>query len=98
MGREIDPGLYDRYKHRIMELGLAVQTYQGDRQIRDHSCLSDGEIADRLGLTRKQVTEIRCIAEVDLIPLQAWQKSDQWKKDKLASAFSRPDPEEGAEE
>ena len=97
MGGRISRELYDHYKHQVMELGLAVQTYEGDRLIRDNSCLSDGEIAKRLGLTREQVTDIRCIAEVDLIPPQAWQQSDQWKQDKLAAAFARPDEEKGAE-
>jgi len=89
MPRYVSPKLYHRYKHQVLEMSLAVQYYQGTVAQRESSSLSDQEIAERLGLDVEDVTEIRCIAEIDLLPADTWIKSDNWKRDKVRTSFGK---------
>ena len=90
MSGYVSPELYNKYKQQILEMSLAIQYYEGTALIRQSSCLSDREIADRLGLDVEQVTEIRCIAELDLLPADAWLNSAEWKRQKaLKSSGSK---------
>ena len=78
----ISPELYRRYKDQILELSNSFQ-----RDINEHlppaerkRGLSDREIAERLGLEERVVTEIRCVAERDLYGLEEWEKAIEFKK------------------
>ncbi|MBI4284811.1 MAG: hypothetical protein HY670_02790 [Chloroflexi bacterium] len=82
----VSPELYEKYKHQVLEMSLAIQYYDGTKAVRETSSLSDQEIADRLGLDVEDVTEIRCIAELDLLPPDAWMKSARWKWEKVRKA------------
>ena len=82
MVKHVSPELYDKYKQQVLEMSPAIQCYEGTRLIRESSCLSDREIAERLGLDVDEVTEIRCIAELDLLPSDTWLKSTNWKRNK----------------
>ena len=82
MSKHVSPELYHKYKHQVLEMGLAIQYYEGTIAAKETSSLSDQEIADRLGLDVEDVTEIRYIAEIDLLPADAWIKSDNWKREK----------------
>ncbi len=87
MSKYVMPELYDKYKHKILEMSPAIQHYEGTQLIRDSSCLTDEEIADRLGLDVEDVIEIRCIAEIDLLPPDAWLKSEGHKQEKLRKSM-----------
>ena len=87
MPKYISPELYDKYKHQVLEMSPAIQSYEGTRALRESSSLSDQEIADRLGLDVDDVTEIRCIAEIDLLPADAWIKSANWKREMARRYF-----------
>jgi len=89
MSKYVLPGLYHKYKHQILEMSPAIQYYEGTRLKRESSCLSDQEIADKLGLDVDDVTEIRCIAEIDLLPADIWIQSDNWKREKVRKSFGR---------
>ena len=89
MAKYISPELYHKYKHQVLEMGLAIQYYEGTTAIRESSSLSDQEIADRLGLDVNDVIEIRCIAEIDLLPADAWIKSDNWKREMAQKPFKK---------
>ncbi len=89
MVKYVSPGLYEKYKKQVLEMSLAIQYYEGTRQVRETSCLSDQEIAERLGLDAADVTEIRCMAEIDLLPADSWLKSADWKKAKTQPSTSR---------
>ena len=65
----------------------AIQYYKGTTLQRESSSLTDQEIADRLGLDADEVTEMRCIAEIDLLPADAWLKSENWKREKAQRSF-----------
>lgn len=78
----VSPELYRRYKDQILELSNSFQ-----RDINEHlppgerkRGLSDREIAERLGLEERIVTEIRCVAERDLYGLEEWEKAIEFKK------------------
>jgi DNA-directed RNA polymerase sigma subunit (sigma70/sigma32) len=68
MSRFISMDLYKRYKEDVWELTNAKQRFDPGKANRG---LTDREIAARLGLTREEVIEIRCIAENDKISLEA---------------------------
>jgi len=82
MPKTIPPGLYHRYKLQVLEMSPAIQYYEGTKLRRDTNCLSDREIAEKLGLDVDDVTEIRCIAEVELLPPDTWVESAKWKQEK----------------
>ena len=69
MTKLVSTEIYEAYKQIILEMSPAIQVYNGATLIRDESSLTDLEIAERLGLPVELVTEIRCIAEIDLAPL-----------------------------
>lgn len=78
----VDPELYRRYKDEILDLSNAVQ-----RDVNEHlppgqrrRGLSDREIAQRLGLEERVVTEIRCVAERDRYGLDEWERAIEFKR------------------
>ena len=77
----VSPELYNQYKDIILNHSLAVQRYQGTQQDTTSACLTDKQIAEKLGLDEKDVREIRCVAEVDSIPLETYLEAEQFKKD-----------------
>ncbi|MFQ5849870.1 MAG: hypothetical protein ACE5JU_04690 [Candidatus Binatia bacterium] len=89
MPKYVSPELYHRYKHKVLEMSLAIQYYEGTEARRDSSSLSDREIADRLGLDIEDVMEIRCIAELELLPADTWVQSANWKRERALNAFGK---------
>ena len=89
MSKYVSPELYHKYKYQVLEMSPAIQHYQGTVVQRESSSLSDQEIAERLGLDVEDVTEIRCIAEIDIAPENAWIEADNWKRDKVRMSFER---------
>ena len=87
MYKYVSPEIYQKYKHQVLEMSPAIQYYKGTTLQRESSTLTDQEIADRLGLTLDEVTEIRCIAEIDHLPANAWLKAAEWKREKAQRAF-----------
>jgi hypothetical protein len=90
MSRYVSPELYNKYKHQVLEMSPAIQCYEGTEARRESSSLTDQEIADRLGLHVEDVTEIRCIAELELLPADTWLQSANWKRQKALKAFGKP--------
>ena len=89
MFKYVSPELYNQYKHQVLEMSPAIQYYEGTVAVRESSSLSDREIADRLGLDVDDVTEIRCLAEIDLLPADTWIKSAHWKREKALKYFAK---------
>jgi hypothetical protein len=87
----VDPETYKKHKDEVVRLSNSFQEI-GKRG------LSDREIAERLGLDERTVTEIRCVAERDLYPLEEWQEAIDFKRraarEWLALALKRPDLKE----
>jgi hypothetical protein len=88
----LDPEVYRRYRDEVFRLSNSLQRI-------GHRGLSDGEIAERLGLDERTVTEIRCVAERDAYPLEEWEKAIEFKRkaarDWAALALKRPELREG---
>jgi len=84
----LDPAVYRRHKDEVLRLSNSFQRI-GQRG------LSDREIAERLGLDERTVTEIRCVAERDVYPLEAWEEAIEFKRraslEWAALALKRPD-------
>lgn len=79
--------LYERYKDHVWKLTNAKQRLEPGKK---HRGLTDQEIASKLGLTVEEVIEIRCIAENEMIPLEAYLGADATKEKR----FKRP-PKKG---
>ena len=84
----LDPALYARHKDEVLRLSNSFQTIE-------RRGLSDKEIAERLGLDERTVTEIRVVAERDCYPLDEWQRAIEFKRkaalEWAALTLKRPD-------
>ena len=84
----LDPELYRRHKDTVLELANSFQRI-GQRG------LSDREIAEKLGLDERTVTEIRCVAERDCYGLDEWEQAIEFKRkaarEWAALTLKRPD-------
>lgn len=69
----LDHEVYKRHKDEVLRLCNSFQKI-GQRG------LSDKEIAERLGLDERTVTEIRCVAERDCYPLEEWERAIEFKR------------------
>lgn len=69
----LDPEVYKKHKDEVLKLCNSFQKI-GQRG------LSDREIAERLGLPERTVTEIRCVAERDCYPLEEWERAIEFKR------------------
>jgi hypothetical protein len=87
----LDPDLYARHKDEVLRLSNSFQTIE-------QRGLSDREIAGRLGLDERTVTEIRVVAERDCYPLDEWERAIEFKRRACAEwsalALKRPDLKE----
>jgi hypothetical protein len=85
---KLDPEVYRRHRDEVVRLCNSRQRI-GQRG------LSDREIAERLGLDERTVTEIRCVAERDAYPLEEWDRAIEFKRRASrqwqAAALKRPD-------
>jgi hypothetical protein len=84
----LDPDVYKRYKDDVLRLSNSFQHI-------DRPGLSDKQIAERLGLDERTVTEIRCVAERDCYPIEEWEKAIEFKRKAClewsALVLKRPD-------
>lgn len=69
----LDPEVYKRHKDDVLALSNSFQRI-------DRPGLSDRQIAERLGLDERTVTEIRCVAERDCYPLEEWENAIEFKR------------------
>ena len=83
MPRFVNMDLYNRYKDHILKLTNAKQRFEPQAS---HRGLTDREIASRLGLTVADVTEIRCIAEIEMISLERYLDADDIKEQRYKRA------------
>jgi DNA-directed RNA polymerase specialized sigma subunit len=86
MPRFVRRDLYNRYKDEVWKLTNAIQRYEAGKLRRG---LSDKEIAERLGLTVEEVTEIRCVAENEMIPLEHYLDAEHIKEKRYQKSPSQ---------
>lgn len=83
----VDPALYHRYRGEIVRLSNSHQVNINEflpKGVRGRG-LSDLEIAERLGLDVRDVTEIRVVAEHDEFPIEEYEASARFKDAAAAS-------------
>ena len=77
----VDPELYDRYRDEVVRLANSHQHDINeflDEGVRKRA-LSDAEIAERLGIDVRDVTEIRAVAEHDEYSLEEYEAAARFK-------------------
>jgi hypothetical protein len=79
----VSPELYRRHRDEVIALTTARQRHEPGRNLRG---LTDAEIAEKLRITPEEVTEIRCIAELDLLEADRFFEADAWKEARFAEA------------
>lgn len=79
----IDPETYHKYKDQVLALSNSIQV-----NINEHlplekrqGCLSDKQIAEKLGLEERVVREIRVVAERDYYPVDEWEEAIRFKEE-----------------
>lgn len=92
----VSPQLYRQYKDAVLELSLAVQEYTGTVQNTKTRCLSDRQIAERLRLEERDVAEIRCIAETDVLTLGDYAEAERFKQERCGNPARRRSRRRGA--
>jgi len=80
MTTKISPELYERFRHEILGYTNSKQRYEPGKAQRG---LSDAEIAEKLGITALEATEIRCIAELDAVATSRFLEADGWKQERF---------------
>jgi len=75
--------LYHRYKDQVWKLTNARQRHEPGKA---HRGLTDEEIAKRLKLTVAEVTEIRCIAEIEMSSLGKYLDAEDTKEKRYKRA------------
>ncbi len=79
----VEPETYRRYKDEVLRLSNSIQINihehfpAGERQ----SGLTDGQIAEKLGLEEHVVREIRVVAERDFYPIDEWEEAIRFKRE-----------------
>jgi hypothetical protein len=76
----VDPDIYRRYKDEILQLSNSFQRNVKIDLPNRRRGLSDKEIAERLGLDERTVSEIRCVAERDCYDLDEWEQAIEFKE------------------
>ncbi len=87
----VDPELYARYRDEIVRLSTSHQVDINEflpDDVRKRG-LSDAEIAERLGLDVRDVTEIRVVAEHDEYGIEEYEASARFKDAAAESYLER---------
>ncbi len=86
----VDPDTYNKYKDRVLEMSHAVQiNFQEHLPPEKRTpALSDGQIAEELGIEEQVVREIRVVAERDKYPLDEFEAAIKFK-DQACKAYSK---------
>lgn len=83
----VDPEVYRKYRAEVVRLANSHQHNRNeflDEETRRRA-LSDVEIAEKLGIDVRDVTEIRAVAEHDEYPLEEYEASARFKDAAAAS-------------
>ena len=77
----VDPEVYRTYRDRVVAMSQSIQVNYPEHMPaeRRQPGLSDEEIAERLGLDARTVSEIRCVAEREFYDVDEWEKAVEFK-------------------
>ena len=77
----VDPETYHKYKDDVLALSNSIQIniHEHLAPAKRQGCLSDKQIAGKLGLDENVVREIRAVAERDYYPIEEWEQAVRFK-------------------
>jgi len=78
----VDPETYQRYRDEVIGLSQSIQVNYPENlpPAERRPGLSDEQIAEALGLDKRTVTEIRCVAEREYYGIEEWQQAIEFKE------------------
>ena len=78
----VDPETYKKHRDAVIEMAHSIQVNYPEHLSPDvrKPGFSDQQIAEKLGLDVRTVTEIRCVAEREYCGLDEWQKASEGKE------------------
>ena len=78
----VDPGTYKKYRDQVIEMSQSIQVNYPENlpPEKRQPGFSDQQIAAKLGLETRTVTEIRCVAEREYYGIDEWQKAIEFKE------------------
>ena len=73
----VDKETFKKYKSQVLELSQSIQINYVEHlpPEKRKPGLSDAEIAEKLGLDTRTVTEIRCVGEREFYQMDEWEKA-----------------------
>ena len=77
----VDPEVYKKYRDQVVEMSQSIQVNYPEHMpahLRKPG-FSDEEIAEKLGLDARTVSEIRCVAERETYDVDEWEKAVEFK-------------------
>jgi hypothetical protein len=77
---------YKKYKDYILKHSNASQRFVGGTII-ERRGKSIAELAQELGISERDVEEIRCIAKREAVPLSLWTEAEEFKRQKAREFF-----------
>ncbi len=77
----VDPEIYQKHKDQVLALSNSIQVNINEHLAPEkrQGCLSDKQIAEKLGLEEHVVREIRVVAERDYYPISEWDEAVRFK-------------------
>ena len=78
----VDPEIYKKYKDEIISMSHSIQINYPEHmnpEVRK-PVYSDEQIAEKLGLDTRTVTEIRCVAEREFYGVDEFEKALEFKE------------------
>lgn len=77
----VDPEVYKEYRDQVVGMAQSIQINYPEHMPAEKRKpgFSDEEIAQKLGLDARTVSEIRCVAERDAYGVDEWEKAVEFK-------------------
>lgn len=84
----VSPETYEKYKDYILKHSNASQRFIGGTII-ERRGKSAAELAQELGISERDVEEIRSIVKRELVPLSLWTEAEEFKRQKAKELLPR---------
>ena len=77
----VDPEVYKKYRDQVVEMAQSIQINYPEHMPAEKRKpgFSDEQIAEKLGIDARTVSEIRCVAERETYDVDEWEKAVEFK-------------------
>ena len=77
----VDPEVYKKYRDQVIEMAQSIQINYPEHMPAEKRKpgFSDEEIAEKLGIEARTVSEIRCVAKREFYGVDEWEKAVEFK-------------------